>query len=122
MTPRPPGRQGVRGVGTPWGMLGSVAGRHGVPQEERLGHRTSAKTARRRRRERLEATEGWPRWLALRVPLVLVQLVVLGLGQRLLARDHLGLALLAILAAVAGLAVIAVDLRRRLRLRRRLVG
>lgn len=95
-----------------------MAGRHGVPDSERRRHASAVREARRRQGELVESQETWLRWLVWRLPVVAVQVLVVALVMRLFGEGRDGWAGIVLVPALGAVVLMALDLWRRVRLRR----
>ena len=98
-----------------------MAGRHGVPSQDRKTHSRSARGQRRSRTQRRDASQPWRLWLLARVLLALVVIAASGWSGLLIQRGRGGIwPVIAIGAGVLSLVMIAWDVRARIRQRAQL--
>jgi Flp pilus assembly protein TadB len=98
-----------------------MAGRHGVPPQERRTHSRQASGQRRRRAQRRDALQPWRLWLAVRGLLALIVLAACGWSVLLLTRHQGGSwPVVAVVAGALSLLMIGLDVRARRRQRAQL--
>lgn len=98
-----------------------MAGRHGVPPQERKTHARQASGQRRRRAQRRDAAQPWALWLAFRGVLALVVLAAGAWSVLLLTQRRGGIwPVIAVVAGALSLLMIGLDVRARRRQRAQL--
>jgi hypothetical protein len=97
-----------------------MAGRHGVPDPERRTHARQASGQRRSRAQLRDAAQPWRAWLAVRGVLALLVLTAVIWSALLLSNGRGGSwPVIALAAGVLSLLMIGLDVRARVRQRRR---
>ena len=98
-----------------------MAGRHGVPPQERRTHARQASGQRRSRAQRRDAAQPWALWLAFRLLLSLVVLAAGAWSVLLLTQRRGGIwPVIAVVAGALSLLMIGLDVRARRRQRAQL--